>query len=175
MIAGAVTPLRRCAPAPLKGSHFLPQSPRSKGDQMEYGTVCLRRGEEVDLRRGGFWIYDNEIDWYDDICPVGGIVDVIDSAAALCGAGLFYPPQQNHRPHSHPEPGRGHRPGLFPPEDRSGPGTSASSWAFPTAAGWSSARATASPASRWTNSATISPTRLCLSAWSSGRTPLWKF
>ena len=46
---------------------------------MEYGKVCLRRGEETDLRRGGFWIYDNEIDWYDDICPAGGIVDVIDS------------------------------------------------------------------------------------------------
>ena len=58
---------------------------------MEYGTVCLRRGEEVDLRRGGFWIYDNEIDWYDDICPVGGIVDVIDSRRAFVARGYFNP------------------------------------------------------------------------------------
>ena len=33
---------------------------------MEYGKVCLRRGEERDLRAGGLWIYDNEIDWVDD-------------------------------------------------------------------------------------------------------------
>ena len=58
---------------------------------MEYGTVCLRRGEELDLRRGGFWIYDNEIDWYDDICPVGGIVDVIDSRRAFVARGYFNP------------------------------------------------------------------------------------
>ena len=58
---------------------------------MEYGTVCLRRGEEVDLLRGGFWIYDNEIDWYDDICPVGGIVDVIDSRRAFVARGYFNP------------------------------------------------------------------------------------
>ena len=58
---------------------------------MEYGTVCLRRGEEVDLLRGGFWIYDNEIDWYDDICPVGGIVDIIDSRRAFVARGYFNP------------------------------------------------------------------------------------
>ena len=43
---------------------------------MQYGKVCLRRGEEKDVRGGSFWIFDNEIDWYDDICPDGGIVDV---------------------------------------------------------------------------------------------------
>lgn len=58
---------------------------------MEYGTVCLRRGEEVDLRRGGFWIYDNEIDWYDDICPIGGIVDVVDSRRDFVARGYFNP------------------------------------------------------------------------------------
>ena len=58
---------------------------------MEYGKVCLRRGEELDLRRGGFWIYDNEIDWYDDICPTGGIVDVIDSRHKFVARGYFNP------------------------------------------------------------------------------------
>ena len=58
---------------------------------MEYGKVCLRRGEETDLRRGGFWIYDNEIDWYDDICPAGGIVDVIDSRRQFVARGYFNP------------------------------------------------------------------------------------
>ena len=58
---------------------------------MEYGKVCLRRGEELDLRRGGFWIYDNEIDWYDDICPAGGIVDVIDSRHKFVARAYFNP------------------------------------------------------------------------------------
>ena len=47
---------------------------------MEYGKVCLRRGEEKDVRGGSFWIFDNEIDWYDDVCPDGGIVDVVVNA-----------------------------------------------------------------------------------------------
>ena len=56
---------------------------------MEYGKVCLRRGEEKDVRGGTFWIYDNEIDWYDDICPDGGIVDVIDSRMKFVARGYF--------------------------------------------------------------------------------------
>lgn len=56
---------------------------------MEYGKVCLRRGEEKDIRGGGFWIFDNEIDWYDDICPDGGIVDVVDSRMKFVARGCF--------------------------------------------------------------------------------------
>ena len=56
---------------------------------MEYGKVCLRRGEEKDIRGGGFWIFDNEIDWYDDICPDGGIVDVVDSRMKFVARGYF--------------------------------------------------------------------------------------
>ena len=55
----------------------------------EYGKVCLRRGEEKDVRGGRFWIFDNEIDWYDDICPDGGIVDVIDSRMKFVARGYF--------------------------------------------------------------------------------------
>ncbi len=56
---------------------------------MEYGKVCLRRGEEKDVRGGSFWIFDNEIDWYDDICPDGGIVDVVDSRMKFVARGYF--------------------------------------------------------------------------------------
>ena len=55
----------------------------------EYGKVCLRRGEEKDVRGGSFWIFDNEIDWYDDICPDGGIVDVVDSRMKFVARGYF--------------------------------------------------------------------------------------
>ena len=33
---------------------------------MELGQVCLRRGEEQDIKQGRLRLYDNEIDWYDD-------------------------------------------------------------------------------------------------------------
>ena len=56
---------------------------------MQYGKVCLRRGEEKDVRGGSFWIFDNEIDWYDDICPDGGIVDVGDSRMKFVARGCF--------------------------------------------------------------------------------------
>lgn len=56
---------------------------------MEYGKVCLRRGEEKDVRGGSFWIFDNEIDWYDDICVDGGIVDVVDSRMKFAARGYF--------------------------------------------------------------------------------------
>ena len=36
---------------------------------MEYPKVCLRRGEEAGVAEGAAcWIYDNELDWADDIC-----------------------------------------------------------------------------------------------------------
>ena len=41
------------------------------------GQVCLRRGET--LAAGCCWIYDNEIDWADDTCEDGGLVEVLDS------------------------------------------------------------------------------------------------
>ena len=56
---------------------------------MEYSKVCLRRGEEKDVRGGSFWIFDNEIDWYDDTCPHGGVVDVVDSRMKFVARGFF--------------------------------------------------------------------------------------
>ena len=54
---------------------------------MEYPKVCLRRGEEAGVRKGQRLIYDNELDWADDICTDGCVVDVLDSRqrfAARC-------------------------------------------------------------------------------------------
>lgn len=56
---------------------------------MEYAKVCLHRGEERDIHGGGWWVYDNEIDWIDDICVDGGIVDVLDSRMHFVARGYF--------------------------------------------------------------------------------------
>ena len=45
----------------------------------QYGKVCLRRGEDARICAGADWIYDNELDWADDICRTGDVVDVLDS------------------------------------------------------------------------------------------------
>lgn len=56
---------------------------------MDSGTVCLRRGEEQDIRSGGCWIYDNEIDWIDDTCVDGETVRVVDSRQRFVARGYF--------------------------------------------------------------------------------------
>ena len=56
---------------------------------METGQVCLRRGEERELRAGKLWIYDNEIDWADELCEDGGVVEVLDSRMKFLAWGFF--------------------------------------------------------------------------------------
>ncbi len=56
---------------------------------MEYGQVCLRRGEELDLRGGRLWIYENEIAWVDDLFQNGDIIEVIDSREQFVALGFF--------------------------------------------------------------------------------------
>lgn len=56
---------------------------------MEYGQVCLRRGEERDLRGGRLWIYENEIEWVDDVCRNGEVVEVLDSREKFLAWGFF--------------------------------------------------------------------------------------
>lgn len=56
---------------------------------MAIGQICLRRGEEADLKAGGLWIYDNEIDWADDICENGDVVEVLDSRLHFLAKGFF--------------------------------------------------------------------------------------
>ena len=53
------------------------------------GQVCLRRGEELDVRAGSLWIYDNEIDWADDSCQDGDVVEVLDSRMKFLAWGFF--------------------------------------------------------------------------------------
>ena len=56
---------------------------------MAYGQICLRRGEEQDVRAGSLWIYDNEIDWADDTCRDGDVVEVLDSRLKFLALGFF--------------------------------------------------------------------------------------
>lgn len=53
------------------------------------GQVCLNRGEELDIRNGSLWIYDNEIDWCTDTCRDGDVVTVLDSRRRFCARGFF--------------------------------------------------------------------------------------
>ena len=56
---------------------------------MEQGQLCLRRGEERELRAGKLWIYDNEIDWVDELCRDGEVVEVLDSRMHFLARGFF--------------------------------------------------------------------------------------
>lgn len=56
---------------------------------MAIGQVCLRRGEEQELLRGGLWVFDNEVDWADDLCADGAVVEVLDSKLRFLAKGFF--------------------------------------------------------------------------------------
>jgi len=56
---------------------------------MEYGQVCLRRGEEKDLLRGKTMVFDNEIAWVDEYCTLGAVVNVTDHAGNFIARGFF--------------------------------------------------------------------------------------
>ena len=56
---------------------------------MEYPKVCLRRGEEGGVLKGQRLIYDNELDWADDICTDGCVVDVLDSRQRFAARGFL--------------------------------------------------------------------------------------
>ena len=58
---------------------------------MVSGQVCLRRGEEARVRGGAPWIFENELDWADDTCETGGVVDVLDSRLRFCARGFWNP------------------------------------------------------------------------------------
>lgn len=56
---------------------------------MTYPNVCLRRGEASGVRTGQSLIYDNELDWADDTCFDGCIVDVLDEQLHFVARGFF--------------------------------------------------------------------------------------
>lgn len=56
---------------------------------MEVGQLCLRRGEDREIRGGKLWIYDNEIDWADELCRDGDVVEVLDSRLKFLAWGFF--------------------------------------------------------------------------------------
>lgn len=56
---------------------------------MEYPKDRLRRGEEAGVLKGQRLIYDNELDWADDICTDGCVVDVLDSRQRFAARRFF--------------------------------------------------------------------------------------
>lgn len=51
--------------------------------------VCLRRGEDRSVRGGACWIYDSQIDWADDDCENGDVVEVLDSRMRFAARGFW--------------------------------------------------------------------------------------
>ena len=87
---------------------------------MTYPKVCLRRGEETGVRAGKPWIFENQLDWADDVCKDGGIVDVLDSRMRFAARGYFNSQVEDHRPRPDARRERGHRPRFLPPPHRAG-------------------------------------------------------
>ena len=56
---------------------------------MDYPQVCLRQGEDRDLRAGKLWIYENELEWAEDTCQNGDIVAVLDARERFVAYGFF--------------------------------------------------------------------------------------
>jgi hypothetical protein len=113
---------------------------------MANGQVCLRRGEDSAVRAGACWIFDNEIDWADDVCRDGDVVDVLDSRMRFLARGFF-----NARSHItvrvltlDERPRRSTA--SFSAAASRPRGSSAAASGFPTPAASSSARRTACPA-----------------------------
>ena len=56
---------------------------------MPLPQLALHRGEDASVRAGSVWIYENQIDWVDDTCQDGGLVDVFDSRRQFLARGYF--------------------------------------------------------------------------------------
>lgn len=56
---------------------------------MANAKVCLRRGEEAGVRAGACRIFDNQLDWADDICQDGCIADAVDSRGVFLARGFW--------------------------------------------------------------------------------------
>lgn len=108
---------------------------------MDYPKVCLRRGEEAGVLKGQKLIYDNELDWADDICTDGCVVDVLDSRQRFVARGFFNARSKltvrvlTRRAEETIDRD-------FSPAASARRGRRGRRWAFPTRAGWSSASRT---------------------------------
>ena len=54
-----------------------------------YKSVILKKGEGRTIKAGGAWIYDNEIDRYEDGITDGDIVEVKDFDGYYLGTGFI--------------------------------------------------------------------------------------
>ncbi|MEI3063432.1 MAG: hypothetical protein V8S99_01255 [Oscillospiraceae bacterium] len=59
---------------------------------MDYPKRLPAPGEEAGVLKGQKLIYDNELDWADDICTDGCVVDVLDSRQRFVARGFFRTP-----------------------------------------------------------------------------------
>lgn len=57
---------------------------------MNYAKACLRRGEDARIRAGSAIVYDNEIDWVDDVAQSGDVVDLLDSRMHFLARGFLH-------------------------------------------------------------------------------------
>ena len=56
---------------------------------MDYPKTGLRRGEETRARSARI-VYDNQLDWADDVCESGCVADVVDSRMQFVARGFFH-------------------------------------------------------------------------------------
>ena len=56
---------------------------------MSYPQVGLRPGEEKDLHARKLWIYENELEWAEDTCQNGDVVEVLDAKDRFVAYGFF--------------------------------------------------------------------------------------
>ena len=87
---------------------------------MTYPNVCLRRGEAADVRAGQTLIFDNELDWADDTCTDGCIVDVLDEQLRFAARGFFNSRSKITVRVLTRDPSEDYHPRLFPFPHRSG-------------------------------------------------------
>ena len=60
------------------------------------GTVTLKKGAGRQLKSGGMWVYDNEIDTFSETVEDGGLIELHDFDDYFMGIGFINPPFQNN-------------------------------------------------------------------------------
>ena len=52
------------------------------------GTVTLKKGADRQLKSGGMWVYDNEIDTFSETVEDGGLIELHDFDDYFMGIGF---------------------------------------------------------------------------------------
>lgn len=62
---------------------------------MTYPKVCLRRGEETGVRAGKPWIFENQLDWADDVAKTAALSTCSIPGCALPRAAISIPSRRS--------------------------------------------------------------------------------